>query len=180
MDGKESEIEILGQRLSYPKTVYGTVFSLGLFTLLGFSLYTVLVLAKSENLGIVSEGIIVGGFGGEKDFKRANIIQHQFWTPSEKTIAYEELRPWVKEASPEATKLNNEFGELITSNDSVYGYRRFEVFGKGRSNGKEGVWWVVNSSPKFTAEELAKLYQDFWGTNSSIYIESYHHSSEFK
>jgi len=157
-----------------------TYFSLGLFALLGFSLYTVLVLAKSENLGIVSEGIIVGSFGGEKDFKETNIIQYQFWTPSEKTIAYKELRPWVIAASQNATKLNNEFGELITATDSVYGYRRYEVYGKGRSNGKEGIWWVVNSSPKFTTEDLARIYQDFWGTNSSIYIESYHHNSEFK
>lgn len=75
---------------------------------------------------------------------------------------------------------SGQVGELITATDSVYGYRRYEVYGKGRSNGKEGIWWVVNSSPKFTTEDLARIYQDFWGTNSSIYIESYHHNSEFK
>ncbi|PCJ40052.1 MAG: hypothetical protein COA99_09775 [Moraxellaceae bacterium] len=180
MSEKEGEIELLGQRLSYPKTIYGAVFSLGLFTLLGFSLYTVLVLAKTENLGIMSESIIVGGFGGNKDFTISNIIQHQFWTPSEKTIKYEDLHPWVEAASANAADLNNEFGEILTSNDSIFGYRRYEVYGKGRGNGIEGFWWVLNSSPTFTTKDLASIYQDFWKTDSSIYIESYVHNSEFE
>ncbi len=40
MEEKESELEVLGQRLSYPKTIYGAIFSIGLFILFGFSLYT--------------------------------------------------------------------------------------------------------------------------------------------
>jgi hypothetical protein len=180
METKESEIEILGQRLSYPKTIYGAIFSIGLFVLFGFALYTILVLAKSENLGIITEDIVIGGFGGSSDFKRSNIVQHQFWTPSEKTKNYGNLSPWVKKASINATQLNNEFGEKLTSNENVFGYRRFEVYGKGRSNAKEGTWWVLNASPEFTTDKLAKIYQEFWGTHQSIYIETYNHRSELK
>ena len=180
MEQRESEIEFLGQRLNYPKTLYGAVFSIGLFLLFGFSLYTILVLAKSENLGIITHDIVVGGFGGNNDFTKTNIVQHQFWTPSDKTKNSKNLEPWVKKASTNATKLNDEFGEVLSSDPNVFGFRRFEVYGKGRSSAKEGTWWVLNVSPEFTSDHLASLYQKYWGTDQSIYIETYNQKSELK
>lgn len=179
MEKQESEIEVLGQKLSYPKTVYGAVFSLGLFALLGFSLYTVLVLAKSENLNIVTEDIIVGGYGGQTDFKRKNIVQYQFWTPSKGTYESKDLSDWVKAIKDIETR-NAEFGSLLTQNNSIYGYRRYEIFGQGRSEPKKGMWWVVNADKHITTETIAAIYQSYWNTDSSIYIESYYFNGGLK
>ena len=180
MDQKEGEIEILGQRLNYPKTIYGVMFSLGLFFLLGFSLYTILVLAKSENLGIVTEDFIVGTYGGSSDDKIARVIQHQFWTPSERTSEFSELTDWVAKASKNANDLNIDFGAQLSKNNLVNGFRRFEVYGKGRGGQKYGMWWVVNVSPQLTSEDLAKIYQEFWGTKGSVFIETYYHNGGLK
>ena len=179
MEKQESEIEFLGQKLSYPKTIYGAVFSLGLFILLGFSLYTILVLAKSENLNIVTEDIIVGGYGGKTDFKRKNIVQHQFWTPSRGTYESQDLSGWVEDIK-DIEKRNAEFGTLLTKNDSIYGYRRYEIYGQGRSNPKKGMWWVINADKELSTKNVADLYQRFWDTDNSVYIESYYFNGGLK
>jgi len=62
----------------------------------------------------------------------------------------------------------------------VNGFRRFEVYGKGRGGQKYGMWWVVNVSPKLTSEDLAKIYQEFWGTKGSVFIETYNHNGGLK
>lgn len=181
MEIKESEIEFLGQKISYPKTIYGAAFSLGLFALVAFTLYTILVLAKSENLGIIAKDVVVGAFGGNGDFERKNVKQFQFWTPSSNTTLLddsgEEIK-WLANVEGKAEKMNHEFGALLSENSNVYGYRRYIVFGKGRSQSKEGMWWVVNAKKDFDVEELAKIYQRFWKTEQSIYIEQYYHNGE--
>jgi len=180
MDQKEGEIEILGQRINYPKNIYGVIFSLGLFFLVGFILYTVLVLAKSENLEIITEDFTVGSYGGSSDDIKSQVIQHQFWTPSERTSEFSELSDWVEKASKDAEYLNIEFGAELSKNSLVNGFRRYEVYGKGRGGQKFGMWWVVNVSPELTSIKLAKIYQKFWGTNGSVFIETYYHDGGHK
>lgn len=102
--------------------------------------------------------------------------QLEFWTPSADTKDY--LHTENGQVVPtEAWEVisNNEvvrqFGLVLHTNKSILGYRRVEVFGQGQTNYKPGWWWVVNVFTNYTANDLAKTYNEFWNSHQPLFIE---------
>lgn len=101
--------------------------------------------------------------------------QMNFWTPSLRTKEY--LMQGGATNSPDQWQVlsNDEpilrFGMMLHSNASVFGYRRTEVWGHGRSFFKPGWWWSVNVATNFSATDMGRVYQDFWKCKTPVFIE---------
>jgi hypothetical protein len=101
--------------------------------------------------------------------------QMNFWTPSVHTREY--LSKSQTDSDPDRWQLisNDEplmqFGMMLHSNANVFGYRRVEIWGHGRSTFKPGWWWTVNVGTNFSALDMGHAYQKFWKCRTPIFIE---------
>ena len=100
----------------------------------------------------------------------------QFWTPSAATQQFlktsnggfvPEDQKWQIVSDEKAKK----FGDYIMDYQLVQGFRRYEVYGKGRSTYKKGWWWAARIEFDFDLSEFARSYSDFWGSNKTLYVE---------
>ena len=102
--------------------------------------------------------------------------QLEFWTPSIKTRdflstnggGYSDNEKWQVLASEERVK---DFGMVLHSNRSIFGYRRVEESGQGRTGFKPGWWWTINVETNFTAVDLARTYRQFWNSPQALFVE---------
>ncbi len=102
--------------------------------------------------------------------------QLEFWTPSAKTKDYlhkeggavGDKEKWEIIPSDDTVA---EFGMVLHSNLDVFGYRRVEEWGQGRTSFKPGWWWTVNVTTNYSAADLASIYQKFWKSPQSVLVE---------
>jgi hypothetical protein len=102
--------------------------------------------------------------------------QLEFWTPSVKTKdylstnggGYSDREKWQVLASDDKV---NDFGTMLHSNISVFGYRRVEEWGQGRTTFKPGWWWTMNVGTNFTVVDFAKAYRQFWNSPQALFVE---------
>ena len=102
--------------------------------------------------------------------------QMEFWTPSVKTKDYlhkeggevGDKEKWQIVLSDDAV---SQFGVVLHSNRNVFGYRRVEEWGQGRSSFKPGWWWTMNVSTNYSVAELAKDYKAFWKSPQAVLVE---------
>jgi hypothetical protein len=102
--------------------------------------------------------------------------QMEFWTPSARTKDYllkkdgeiSDKEKW--EVIPD-DDVAIQFGKLLNSNLNVLGYRRFEVWGRGRTGFKPGWWWTMNVSTNYSPKDLARDYHSFWNSPQTLFVE---------
>jgi hypothetical protein len=102
--------------------------------------------------------------------------QMEFWTPSVNTKDYlrkyngevDALEQWQVIPSDDAVV---KFGSVLHSNQNVFGYRREEVWGQGRTSFKPGWWWTMNVTTNFSVEDLSRIYRDYWKSQRPLMIE---------
>jgi hypothetical protein len=102
--------------------------------------------------------------------------QLEFWTPSAKTKDYlrkeggdvNDKEKWQMIPSDD---LVEQFGLVVHSNQNVFGYRRVEVWGQGRTSFKPGWWWTMNVTTNYSVKDLAGTYQKYWKSPQSVLIE---------
>ena len=102
--------------------------------------------------------------------------QLEFWTPSAKTKDYLHMENGQVVPTEKWEVISNDdvvrqFGSVLHTNTSILGYRRVEVWGQGHTNYKPGWWWTVNVFTNYTANDLAKTYNDFWNSHQVLFIE---------
>lgn len=102
--------------------------------------------------------------------------QLEFWTPSAKTKDY--LHTEKGQVVPTETwevisndDVVQQFGNILHTNSFILGYRRVEVWGQGQTTYKPGWWWTVNVFTNYTADDLARVYDDFWQSHQVLFIE---------
>ena len=102
--------------------------------------------------------------------------QLEFWTPSARTKDYLQkadgkVAAKEKWQSIETDDVVMQFGSVLHSNRNVFGYRRMEVWGQGRTTFKPGWWWTMNVTTNYSVGDLAQAYRDFWKTPQAVLIE---------
>ncbi len=102
--------------------------------------------------------------------------QLEFWTPSAKTKDYLHTEDGQVVPTEMWEAISNDdpvvqFGLVLHKNMSVLGYRRVEVWGQGRTVYKPGWWWTVNVFTNYTAEDLTKVYEQFWKSHQVLFVE---------
>ena len=185
---RNPDIELLGQKLSYPRRWQGVFVVLILSAAFIVISYIVLVESRPENLKTL--GLFTGNIQiGTDSIVKRNKFCFGFWTPSVSTKAgmapYLQRFPNKKEKY--AWQIHNEkenniseknklFGELILERRNISGFRRHPAVGKSSSALKEGWWWVIGVEGAYSAEFFtwfADLYKSHWGLkkNETIYVE---------
>jgi hypothetical protein len=102
--------------------------------------------------------------------------QLEFWTPSVKTKDYlrkdggevPDKEKWQVIASDDVV---SQFGMVLHSNTAVFGYRRVEEWGQGRTDFKPGWWWTMNVTTNYSVADLAQIYKEFWKTPQTVFVE---------
>ena len=161
-------IRLLGQRFSYPSTLWGTLGVIAVVVGICFIVYTIAVWAHRENLDALV-GFKTGSVTAPGKIEVSEGTYHiQFWTPSVATARTRDIAAWEKAASEE--KLND-FADKLLKDRRVRGYRRYEVTGQGIASRKQGMWWVMSVSSDYTLEEFATAYHDHWQNDTPGYVE---------
>jgi len=169
---KNEGVSFLGITVAYPRTVWGTLpyaFVCATIVLVAYLLAPHAAPARRLWLPVVVEKDGSQTLMGESR-------QMSFWTPSARTRDYmtknggtvPESSSWQAIASDEPVI---QFGTLLHSDPDVFGFRRTEVWGRGRSVFKPGWWWTVNVTTNYAVAELGKAYQSFWHCSSPVFIE---------
>lgn len=194
---KSKEIEengglaILGQSLVFPRTGWGTLSVLGIcFAAVVFAYVVLHADPKAlHEIGISFFNIAPGG----EPRKESDIVSYSFWTPSKDTA--DEFRKALGNQAPgNGSWLLSEvtddrlakFGQKLHSESEVEAYRRALIFGQGRkfSDTKtplvSGWWWTLRAKKGFTIERLSKIYHEEWKNESTLYIEVFDASGNFK
>ena len=161
----DDRIEILGQILSYPRTVWGTV-SVACF-IVGICFIVWVVVKTPKALETVTQAFITrAGPDRAEVFGSHYLIQ--FWTPSVRTKEADDVADWEKVDSD--AKLS-EFADVLFKDRRLSGYRRYEVVGRGISSTRAGAWWVVTADTTYKPTDLVRAYQKFWKTDAFVFIE---------
>lgn len=185
---RDPDIELLGQKLSYPRRWQGVLVVLILSAALVVISYIVLVESRPENLktlGLFTGNIQIGTDSIKKQYK----FCFGFWTPSVNTQMGMDpyLQRFPNKKNEYAWQIHNEqnnnireknilFGELLMEHRNITGFRRYPAVGKSTSALKEGWWWVTGVESAYSAEFFtwfADLYKAHWGLkkNETIYVE---------
>jgi hypothetical protein len=182
-DPERPGVEILGQRFGYPDTPWGMA-AVGLVCLLGgFLAWLILQGTDADRLRAVGDAwrsITVTPENEQVVEKDAYRLE--FWTPSARTKEAHEGREVLAKDKWEVLVDDSkvlEFGEKLRTTPGVQGFRRFEEFGHGRTQGKWGWWWTVGAEKDFTIDDLVRLYRAHWGTDDRIYVEVIRRRSEY-
>ncbi|HEX3719906.1 MAG TPA: hypothetical protein VH595_18295 [Verrucomicrobiae bacterium] len=102
--------------------------------------------------------------------------QLEFWTPSARTKDYLGKKNGVVGQRErweviDSDDIVTQFGAVLHSNVSVFGYRRVEEWGQGRTTFKPGWWWTMNVTTNYSVVELEQVYQKFWHSTQPLLIE---------
>jgi hypothetical protein len=102
--------------------------------------------------------------------------QMEFWTPSVHTKDYLHKEGGEVIAREKWQVVSNDdvvtqFGALLHANPSVFGYRRYEVWGQGGTIFKPGWWWTMSVSTDFSVVDLAQTYQQYWKSAQPLRVE---------
>lgn len=105
-----------------------------------------------------------------------NTRRMEFWTPSVRTkdfLARDDgnIRDRDKWKAIQGDERVIEFGKLLRSDSGVLGYRRYEVWGHGRTVPKPGWWWTMTVSTNYSVEKLVRAYRDFWKSPNAVFVE---------
>lgn len=171
------DFEILGWKFSWPANLIQLTAGMSLlFCVFGtiVGLAYLFLHAPTANLHALSNALGVRGYvataGGK--LEPQDTYQMGFWTPSAATVTTWQprdaggrpidIRPWQELQSDDrvvefGAYLRKQFGPV-----RLNGYRRYAVAGHGRSNYKEGYWWVVSLSDNVDPDELIRVYREFW------------------
>jgi hypothetical protein len=100
----------------------------------------------------------------------------EFWTPSAKTKDYLHTEKGAVVPTEQWEVISNDsvveqFGQVLHTNSYILGYRRVEVWGQGQTTYKPGWWWTVNVFTNYTANDLARTYNDFWQSHQVLFVE---------
>lgn len=170
----ERRFEILGQKFPYPETAYALaglfVVVLGIFAVL----YLVLVVANTERLTLVTRAIYQWNGRRIESPEQSRVVQ--FWSPSSDTCQYAQKDSVGKVVADDnwlcvSDQKVKDFDEKVIQYPEVIGYRRHNVFGHGRTEFKEGLWWTLNVTKKFSIESFVYSYSQFWGNKRDVYVE---------
>ena len=160
----------------YPSTWYGvaTVF------LVCFTIVAIVSLLLQSKLKIEAKDLKVSFVdgrlttGGDVNDKNDS-YKIGFWTPSLKTVEYWKSEKFIEDKDKWEQNITEnqvvEFANILLVKKVLLGYRRSEVYGKGRSVSKPGYWWIATFKNDFTPKDFAKAYIDFWHSPDSIYVE---------
>jgi hypothetical protein len=177
-------IEILGQRVDYPRTWQAAVAVAVVVLIVAITtvaiVWIVMVRASEtrvhEIAGLVLEVKTFNRSGALEESKQGKLVQ--FWSPSAETCAslranYGALQPdqqWQCLPSDEPVK---RFGSAMIARfgSRLNGYRRWKVAGHGRTTEKDGTWWVLNVDKNFVIPEFVRFYSDYWKNEKAVYIE---------
>ena len=175
MENNEPDFKILGQEFNYPNTWQGAVAISVSAIALCIALAIIYVWADNKGRQHVENIISQFRYNADGSFSSAaNVGQIQFWTPSPNTysdVKIEELpknRSWQKKGAKKAKV--DQFIDQLGAFSS--GWRRNEVYGTGKTGPKLGYWWVVTINERFEMKEFVLFYSSFWGSNSTLYIET--------
>jgi hypothetical protein len=178
----DHDIEILGQKMSFPKTIHGAITAVVFSIVITIIVYIALVIAGDTTSSIVNRLVIGKTIDGEN--LNEDIYQIQFWTPSKDTEPHvdDSDQQWQRDviARNNVKKENESFGVKLTSNSKVNGYRRHEVYGKGRSDAKSGYWWVLTVNKDYDVSEFVTEYQKYWKTKDAVYVEVSNYNGNYE
>jgi hypothetical protein len=185
---RNPDIELFGQKLSYPRRWQGVFVVLILSATLVVLSYIILVVSRPENLR--SLGVFTGNIQiGVNSIQKQKRFSFGFWTPSVNTkVAMEpflkqhphkaDTYAWQihKENTNDIKQKNIEFGELLLEHRSISGFRRYPAVGKATSALKEGWWWIVGMEGNYSEDFFtwfADAYKSHWGLKKieTIYVE---------
>src|SRR4029077_2102474 len=62
----------------------------------------------------------------------------------------------------------------------LYGLRRYQTAGRGRTLHKRGWWWILTVKRDFDSKELAKFYFAFWNNSKQMYVEEINGKSSYE
>jgi hypothetical protein len=170
---KNEGVSFLGVSVDYPRTIWGTLpyaFVCATIVLVAY-FFAVPRAAPARRLWVPT---VVEANGSQTSLGETR--QMNFWTPSARTGEYmaksgqteNDPKSWQSIASDEPVM---QFGMLLHSNADIFGYRRTEVWGHGRSVFKPGWWWTVNVTTNYSVADLGKTYQSFWKCSTPVFIE---------
>jgi len=173
----EPPIELLGQKVPYPRTVFGLLAVIAVCVTICLSLY-VAGTARPENVAAIVS--LWTPRIGDEPIEDTFLLQ--FWTPSALTkeaFAGSSDDAWKWQDCSEVDA--KAFGDKLHENKSVVGYRRWEVFGHGTSTPKHGYWWVLTVREEFTIPDLEKAYREHWGMpeEKQLYIETVRREAKY-
>jgi hypothetical protein len=105
-----------------------------------------------------------------------NARRFEFWTPSAKTKDFltkenGNIRDRDKWEEIPGEERVNEFGNVLRSNPNVLGYRRYEVWGHGRTVPKPGWWWAATVTTNYSIDDFVRAYRGFWKSSNSLFVE---------
>ena len=185
---RDPDIEMLGQKLSYPRRWQGVFVVLILSITFIVTAYIVLVQSRPENLKTL--GLFTGNIQiGTDSIKKQNQFCFGFWTPSvntkkgmepylEKFPNQRNLYAWQihDDQTNNIREKNILFGELLMEHRNIPGFRRYAAVGKRSSALKEGWWWIAGVEGSYSADFFtwfAQLYKKHWGLkeDETIYVE---------
>jgi len=100
----------------------------------------------------------------------------EFWTPSVQTKDYlhqhdgkvDDVEKWQVVTGDDVLA---RFGTVLHSNINVFGYRRTEVWGQGRTAYKPGWWWTMSVTTNYSVSDLVRTYREFWKVQQNIRVE---------
>lgn len=171
-----ADLEILGQKLYFPNSIYKlTAFAL---LLLSAVACVYIFTAHHYTLTRAEDGSFSFSEIREDNVTTTKGYTIGFWTPSDKTRIYldsahieeDELRRYQWQLKPARGKnfelANQEFGEELQQQFKFNGYRRYEVLGKGQSgHSKAGWWWMISFEGKCDEaflKEFKEAYTSYW------------------
>lgn len=190
LEVERADIELLGQRVNYPRTWQGVAVIITITVLIIWVTFIALVQSRPENLQTL--GLITGQLQidtQEQKVERQKWFRFEFWTPSEKTgqnlANYLSKHPeqadeyrWQihDEKTNNIREKNHRFGTRLINDSAIDGYRRYPVSGDGRSGFKEGWWWVVGVKGDYSEaffKWFAETYKEHWGVpmSSTSHVE---------
>ncbi len=169
---KNEGVSFLGVTVAYPRTVWGMLpYAFVCATIVLVVYFLAPHATPARRLWVP---IVVEKNGSQTSMGETR--QMHFWTPSARTREYmrksgsagPDSSSWQAIASDEPVM---QFGMLLHSNANVFGYRRTEVWGHGRTVFKPGWWWTVNVTTNYSVVDLGNAYQSFWKCSSPVFIE---------
>lgn len=166
--GSEARLEILGQIIYYPRTIWGMLSVVSVLVGICIIVWIITVKANPKNIEVITGSFTLARSTSEKTAPIEGRYQIQFWTPSAKTKESKDVPTWEKVDTDE--KLNK-FAEHLQKDSRVRGYRRYEVSGQGIGLRRNGMWWVMTVDDDYEVVNFVKAYQEFWKNEGSIYVE---------
>jgi hypothetical protein len=158
---------------SDPRTFWGFMSCLAICATVGFVSFLYLTPRPNETRRLWLP-VIIQTNGDELTLGESR--QLEFWTPSAATRDYLETEKGQVVDIQKWQILSNDdpvtqFGLVLHSNRDIFGYRRVEEWGQGRSSYKPGWWWTMSVTTNFAPEDLVRIYRAYWKTPQAVRVE---------